>query len=396
MNFRGNISIYIVTTKIFQKRKFSGEIFEKILYYGSLRLRLAMTGDFWIAMTGGCAFPKNVILCYNNHVNDYALVKEILKNHDAFIGDVLENEPLGPKTTFKVGGAAELFIAPQNYYSFQIALDALLKNNIRFFIMGGGSNIVFADEGFKGAVISTSKFSDTAFYAPSNISPAFGPVKLKKNDVLITCFSGTPMAAFVNFCTENNISGMEQFAGLPGSVGGAVFMNARCFEKSISDILFSASYIEYSESKISLHQELKNEDDWGYKRSPYQTGNRFITTATFLLTQKNASDNEEITAECKKYIAERVTKGHFKFPSAGSVFKNNRDFGKPSGQIIDEAGLRGTSIGGAKVADFHGNFIINTGNATAADIKALVQLVQNKVYEKYGFSLETEIIFVEN
>ena len=329
-------------------------------------------------------------------MNDYTLIKQILKNHDAFIGDILENEPLAPKTTFKIGGNADLFIAPQNYYSFQIALEVLLQNNIRFFIMGGGSNIVFTDEGFRGAVVCTTNFSDAAYFPPSNISPQFGKIKLKKDQVLVTCFSGTPMAAFVNFCTENSISGIEQFAGLPGTVGGAVFMNARCFDKSISDIIFSVSYQDYSDSKIKLQQELYNPEKWAYKTSPYQSGKKFITTATFLLTQKNASDQPDIQSECKKYISERVNKGHFKFPSAGSVFKNNHAFGKPSGMIIDEAGLRGLTCGGAKVADFHGNFIINTGNATAKDIKTLVQQVQEKVQQKFGFSLETEIIFVEN
>lgn len=331
-------------------------------------------------------------------MNKYGKIIEILKNHEAFIGDVRTDEPLAPKTTFKVGGNADLFIAPQNYYSFQIAIDALLKNDIPFFIMGGGSNLVFSDDGFKGAVVSTCNFNDTAYYPLSNMSPQFGKITLKKNELLITCFSGTPMAAFVNFCTENNISGVEQFAGLPGTVGGAVFMNARCFDKSISDIIFSVSYMDIdSKSKqIKLNQERFNPSEWAYKKSPYQDGRKFITTATFLLTQKKASENEQIVAECKKYIGERVIKGHFKFPSAGSVFKNNHAFGKPSGQIIDEAGLRGTAIGGAKVADFHGNFIINTGNAKASEIKALVKLVQDKVKQNFGFSLEPEIIFVDN
>ena len=331
-------------------------------------------------------------------MNKYGKIIEILKNHDAFIGDVRTDEPLAPKTTFKVGGNADLFIAPQNYYSFQIALDALLKNDIPFFIMGGGSNLVFSDEGFRGAVVSTCNFNDTAYYPLSNMSPQFGKITLKKNEVLITCFSGTPMAAFVNFCIENNISGVEQFAGLPGTVGGAVFMNARCFDKSISDIIFSVSYMEIDSKakQIKLNQERFNPSEWAYKKSPYQDGNKFITTATFLLTQKKASENEQIVAECKKYIGERVSKGHFKFPSAGSVFKNNHAFGKPSGQIIDEAGLRGTAIGGAKVADFHGNFIINTGNAKASEIKSLVQVVQDKVKQNFCFSLEPEIIFVDN
>lgn len=327
---------------------------------------------------------------------DYEKIIQILKNHDAFKGDILQNEPLAPKTTFKVGGPADLFIAPQNYYSFQIAMDALLQNDVRFFIMGGGSNIVFADEGFKGAVVCTSKFSDTAYYPPSNISKEFGKIELKKGQTLITCFSGTPMAALVKFCTENSISGLEQFAGLPGSVGGAVYMNARCFDLSISDRLFSVSWMDYSKEKISLEQQLLDPSEWAYKKSPFQSGKKFITTATFLLTQKNASEQPQIQTECKKYIAERVNKGHFKFPSAGSVFKNNRSFGKPSGQIIDEAGLRGYTIGGAKVADFHGNFIVNVKDAKAAQIKELVEYVQAQVQQKYGFSLESEIIFVEN
>ena len=340
---------------------------------------------------------KNPLKLYNIcTVSNYKIIIENLNNHDAFIGDIRENEPLAPKTTFKVGGCADLFIAPQNYYSFQIAMDALLKADVPFFIMGGGSNIVFSDQGFHGAVVSTCNFNDTAYYQPSNVSPQFGKVELKQGQTLITCFSGTPMAALVKFCTENTISGMEQFAGLPGSVGGAVYMNARCFDCSISDRIFSVSWMDYSEKKITLQQERFDPAKWDYKKSPYQQGKKFITTATFLLNQKNASEQDKIAAECKKYISERVNKGHFKFPSAGSVFKNNRSFGKPSGQIIDEAGLRGYTLGGAKVADFHGNFIINTGNATASDIKNLTNYVQEQVQQKFGFLLEPEIIFVEN
>lgn len=334
--------------------------------------------------------------CYNKTVSDYQKIIQNLKNHDAFIGDILQDEPLAPKTTFKVGGPADLFIAPQNYYSFQIVMEELLQSKIPFFILGGGSNLVFPDEGFRGAIVCTSKFNDTAYFQPSNISPAFGKITLKKNQTLITCFSGTPMAALVNFCTQNSISGLEPFAGLPGSVGGAVYMNARCFDCSISDKIFSVSWMDYSNKKIQLNQELFDATKWAYKKSPYQQGKKFITTATFLLEQKKESEQEGIKEECKKYIAERVNKGHFKFPSAGSVFKNNRSFGKPSGQIIDEAGLRGYAIGGAKVADFHGNFIINTGNATASDIKKLTEYVQAQVQKKYGFLLEPEIIFVEN
>ncbi len=329
-------------------------------------------------------------------MNNYESVIQTLNNHDAFKGDILLNEPLAQKTTFKIGGNADLFIAPENYYSFQIALDALLQNNVRFFILGGGSNVVFNDEGFKGAVISTHKYNDSAIFPAGDCPKEFGKISLKKDQVLVTCFSGTPMASLVNFCLEKNISGVEQFAGLPGTVGGAAFMNARCFEKSISDIIFSVSYMDFSTGKVELKREKFDPSKWAYKKSPYQTGKIFIITTTFLLTQKKERNHDDIQKLCKYYINERVSKGHFKYPSAGSVFKNNHDFGKPSGKIIDEAGLRGYSIGGAKIADFHGNFIINVNNATCSDVKQLVEHTIKTVKNKFNFTLEPEIIFTDN
>ncbi|MBR5646158.1 MAG: UDP-N-acetylmuramate dehydrogenase [Treponema sp.] len=318
---------------------------------------------------------------------------QVLHNHDAFKGKISRDEPLAPKTTFKVGGNADLFIAPENYYSFQIAIESLLKFQIPFFILGGGSNIVMNDEGVKGAVISTQAFNDAEIFPAGDCPKEFGKIELDKNQVLVTCFSGTPMASLVNFCTDKNFSGLEQFAGLPGTVGGAVYMNARCFEKSISDILFSVSYMDYSEGKVTLKKDRYNPSDWAYKKSPYQNNKTFITTATFILIRKKESEKPLIQNECKKYINERVSKGHFKYPSAGSVFKNNHAFGKPSGQIIDEAGLKGYQIGGAKIADFHGNFIINFNKASSKDIEQLVNHTIETVQKKFGFVLEPEIIF---
>ena len=123
---------------------------------------------------------------------------------------------------------------------------------------------------------------------------------------------------------------------------------------------------------------------------------KIILSGTFLLTKCDESEHKRIEADCKKYISERVDKGHFKYPSAGSVFKNNHDFGKPSGKIIDEAGLKGFAIGGAQIAPFHGNFIINVNNAKARDISDLVKHVQICVKEKFNFDLEPEIIFLNN
>ena len=339
---------------------------------------------------------KASILIYNIFVNNIEAIIEKIRGYEVFQGQILENEPLAPKTTFKIGGKARLFIAPENYNSFQKVISILISMNQKFFILGGGSNVVFPDEDFEPVIISTQAFNDVEIFEAEDLPFDFGKVTLEPNQMLVTCFSGTSMASFVNFCTQNNLSGAEEFAGLPGTIGGAVFMNARCFNKSISDILFSVSYMDYSTENVKLRHSRYNPDEWAYKKSPFQNNNLFITTTTFILEQKSEEQHQQIADTCRHFIVERISKGHFKFPSAGSVFKNNHEFGKPSGQIIDEAGLRGYKIGDAQVAPFHGNFIINLGKAKRDDVKALVEYIQEIVLKKYSFKLEPEIIFVDN
>lgn len=299
------------------------------------------------------------------------------------------NEPLAPKSTFKVGGNAELYITPQNVEQLESSLSALHSAEIPYFLTGGASNVVYPDGTYKGAIINTQAIKEI-FYDPDEKTP--------DGSSLVTCQCGLPMAAFVDFCTRKNLSGAEQFAGLPGTVGGAVYMNARCFDRSISDILYSTSHIEFSGDKARQVELPFNSGDWDYKKSPFQASEsqpqRYITQATFRLTPAGEAAHDRIAADCKKYIAERVDKGHFKYPSAGSVFKNNHAFGAPSGKLIDQCGLKGLTIRGAQIAPFHGNFIINTGNATAADIKDLVKATQKAVHDKFGFDLEPEIIFI--
>lgn len=299
-----------------------------------------------------------------------------------------QNQTLQNKNTFKISAAADLFIAPKTIEELALSLSIAANSNLPYFVLGGGSNIVFPEH-YNGIIISTEALNQISVE----------PFPSDTTKVLVTCSAGTPTATFVNFCTKNNISGAEQFAGLPGSLGGACFMNARCFNKSISDILYSTEHIELDSKGTTQIITLPfDSTKWDYKLSPFQTQKpdlKIVTSATFLLEQKSESQHQEIEADCKKYISERVDKGHFKYPSAGSVFKNNHDFGAPSGKLIDQAGLRGTQIGGAKIADFHGNFIINVNNATQKDIKDLVELTQKTVKEKFGFLLEPEIIFVD-
>ena len=300
-----------------------------------------------------------------------------------------ENEALAPKSTFKVGGTARLFITPQTPEQLESTISAVRSAELPYFVTGGASNVVYPDGIYEGAIISTQGIKEI-IYDPDEIT--------SDGSVLVTCQCGVPMAAFVDFCTRKNLTGAEQFAGLPGTVGGAVYMNARCFDRSISDILYSTTHLQYKGDKAQQIELPFDSKDWDYKISPFQStkdkNQLYITHATFRHTPAGASAHDRITADCKKYIAERVNKGHFKYPSAGSVFKNNHAFGAPSGKLIDNCGLKGLTCGGAQIAPFHGNFIINTGSATAADIKSLVSQAQKAVYEKFGFNLEPEIIFI--
>lgn len=285
------------------------------------------------------------------------------------------DEPMSEHTTFKVGGKADVFFEPSTIEELKTLIEFLETNSQPFFVFGGGSNLVVSDDGIEGAVICTRKMNG---------------ISLIKNDesLYLKCAAGSLIDEISEFCEKNSISGLETFSGLPGTIGGAVFMNARCYEHSISDVLKSAVYFDEDSKTIKTYEF--NEADWAYKKSPFQNKKAVILEAELKCA---AGEKEQIKALNSHYVDDRKGKGHFKFPSAGSVFKNNHDFGSPSGKIIDQAGLRGLSIGGAQIAPWHGNFIINTGNATAKDIHNLVEHIIEEVKKQTGFVLEPEIIF---
>ena len=325
------------------------------------------------------------------NMQDSNSIRKLVENFKLthkFAGHILFDEPMKNRTSFKIGGNAPLFIEPANKDYLVSVLDFLKTEDISYFVLGGCTNVVVSDEGFDGAVLSTAGLNyiqtvDMAAREQNGTNPG--------KTAFIKCGAGTPVASFVNFCRNNCLEGAEQFAGLPGSVGGAVYMNARCFDRSISDLFHSADFINMPDNaKSSLSFK---ESDWAYKVSPFQNTNKIITSVVFRLTQCSIEHKADILERCEYYINQRKIKGHFKFPSAGSVFRNNRSFGKSSGQIIDEAGLKGMKIGGAQIAPWHGNFIINTGNASQKDVKELVNFIVNVVKEKRNFVLQPEIIF---
>jgi UDP-N-acetylmuramate dehydrogenase len=278
-------------------------------------------------------------------------------------------------TTFKVGGPADVWVRPETQ-SFPEYAAALLRSaktaEIPVCILGGGANLVAADRGIRGIVLDTTGWT--------------GLVPPEKDGVVFR--AGTVVDAAVEEAAVRGWGGLEFLAGMPGAIGGAVWMNARCYDKSVSDVLTEVEILDENRNRSLVPVR---ERDYGYKKSPFQDRDVLILSARFRLEDRAEGD---IRREMAAHRRDREEKGHYRFPSAGSAFKNNRAFGKPTGQIIDELGLRGFALGGAEVAPWHGNIIINRGNAKAADIRALVETLICKVQEARGVSLEPEILFV--
>lgn len=299
-------------------------------------------------------------------------------------------EKLCRHDSFKIGGEAALFVEAENVDSLCFVMDEIWREKIPYFILGGGTNVVFADEGFAGIVVSTKKIG--AISILENCEKKIDEIyETKSEEKIIVCEAGAGTNALVNFACTHGIAGLEEFAGLPGTVGGAVYMNARCFEKEISDVARKISWIEWDGEKSVLREKIFSKENWGYKKSPFTGTQKIVTRVGFALPQ--SQKNSELEKRAREFVALRKQKGHFEFPCAGSVFKNNRAFGEPSGKIIESLGLKGTQIGGAQIAPFHANIIINTGGAKCSDVRALMELIKREAKSRLGFDLEEEIIF---
>jgi UDP-N-acetylmuramate dehydrogenase len=290
--------------------------------------------------------------------------------------DIRYDEPMSLHTTFKVGGPADCYLCPggENFPFFCASLLSRVKEEaLPFFILGGGANIAVSDRGIRGIVLDTGAWKGSV---------------LTEEGLIIK--SGTTADEAVERAADLGLCGLEFLAGMPGTLGGAVFMNARCYGREISDVLAWTEIIDFNNGESLVKRVTAEKIDFSYKRSPFQGKDNLILAACLKLSYGN---KERTYYEMKKNKQDRQDKGHYLFPCAGSAFKNNRDFGKPTGQIIDELGLKGFSLGGAQIAPFHGNIVINTGSASAADIRALMNETAERVKKAAGFILEPEIIF---
>lgn len=299
---------------------------------------------------------------------------EKINTEASFKGELVFGEPLKNHTTFKVGGPADVWVRPEAdiFPSYVARLGKITQQEgVPLFILGGGANVVVSDRGIRGVVLDTTAWTGWDWL-----------------DGAVEARSGTPVDTVATACAQRGSGGLEFLAGMPGTVGGALWMNARCYGSSVSDVLLETTFLDEAWEKRVLPFK---PEDFSYKRSPFQGRSVLILSGRFRLVPEEPGELEKKMTE---YREDRESKGHYRFPSAGSAFKNNRDFGKPTGMIIDELGLRGLRVGDAEVAPWHGNIIINRGRASAHDIRHLTEIVAQRVLEQRGLRLEREILFV--
>lgn len=284
-----------------------------------------------------------------------------------FRGKILVQEPLSNYTTMRIGGPADLLLIPEDKNDAVNLLTYLQENNIEFLIIGKGSNILVSDEGVRGLVINF----------------AHGLNQLRLENEYIYVETGVIMSRFVDFCIQNRRQGFEKLAGIPGTVGGALVMNAGAYGCQISDYLVGVEVIRNG----VLIDISKEKLQFSYRNSSLT--NEILVSAKFYLTSGDISEMQKTRAE---YLRKRNLVQPLNYPNMGSVFKNPPN--NYAAKLIEQAELKGLQIGDAKVSEKHGNFIVNLGNAKALDVIQLINKIRKTVYEKFKIVLEPEIKFI--
>lgn len=279
-------------------------------------------------------------------------------------------EPMASHTTFRIGGLADCFVQLENTEQLIKVQKYLSQVGVPFFILGNGSNLLVSDAGFRGVILQ--------------IGSKMSGVTVEGN--VIVAQAGASMAQIARTAMEHELTGMEFASGIPGTIGGGVVMNAGAYGGELSQIVTQVNVVN-SEGEI---MELDNETmEFGYRTSTIRN-NSFTVTEIILRLEKG--DRQQIRERMEELAARRREKQPLEYPSAGSTFK--RPKGYYAGQLIMEAGLRGFQCGGAKVSDKHCGFVINTGNATAEDVRTLIREVQARVKDRFNVDLETEVLFL--
>jgi len=298
---------------------------------------------------------------YNTGTIQQELLRFVDRDH------ICPNCSMKPYTTMKVGGPAALLLLPVSAGELFGALEVTEKFDVPYVIMGNGSNLIFDDEGYDGIVI--------------RIAGGLDHLRIEGN--IIFAEAGTLLTTVAQAAAQAGLTGMEFACGIPGSVGGAVYMNGGAYGGEMSQIVHSVSSI----SRAGIMKDRPGKElDFSYRKSVFQENGETIFGVKLLLAQ---GDPRTIQEKIEEYTRRRTTRQPLRYPSSGSFFR--RPPGHFAGALIEEAGLKGLSCGGAQISDLHAGFIINTGQATAADILDLMRIVQETVLSRTGVLLEPEV-----
>lgn len=279
-------------------------------------------------------------------------------------GEVLENEPLKDRTTYRIGGSARLLVCPKDFEDLQKLNHLMRTAGVPRFILGGGANVLVSDAGFSGIVVHLKHFNRLEFQGST-----------------VAAGAGLGLDTFVSTCLKRGLAGLERLSGIPGTLGGALRMNAGAFDAEVSDHLLEVECMDFEGNRRFL---AKSEVGFAYRQAPV-IRDTYILGATFNFPTGAA---EELFMVREEILSRRYEKQPWQYPTAGSVFK--RPPGHYTGKLIEDLGLKGTRIGRAQISSKHAGIIINLGGATAADVLGLIRLAQSEVLEKYGVNLELE------
>ena len=281
---------------------------------------------------------------------------------------IQEGEPLAPRTTFRIGGPADRLYTLENLGQLKGLLQALEQGNIPRMVLGKGSNLLVSDKGYRGAVLA--------------LAGEFQKVELLPGGRVLAG-AGAPLASVCAFARDRGLSGLEFAWGIPGSIGGAAYMDAGAYGGEMKDVVVKVRHL----TPDGQEGEAQGEDlAFGYRKSRYVGSGEIITQVEF---QLEPGDPAAIAGKMEELMGRRKDKQPYDMPSAGSVFK--RPEGHFAGTLIEQAGLKGRSVGGAQVSPKHAGFIVNTGGATCQDVLDLIVLIQKTVQEKFGVALEPEV-----
>lgn len=273
---------------------------------------------------------------------------------------------LSTLTTYKTGGIAKLVVYPNNINNLKQMLKLIHKYNIKYFILGKGSNTLFSDKEFNGVIIKLDKLNN---------------FKIKQTEIYVE--SGMILSKLVQASVKNELTGLEFAIGIPGTIGGAIYMNAGAYGNNMSNIVKSVIVLN---EKFQIKEIPLEKLKFDYRYSIFQANKNLICVAANIKLEHG--NHDEIASKIKENLLKRKNSQPLEYPSAGSVFRNPK--GNNAGKIIEELGLKGKNIGGAEISTKHANFIINKNNASSSDILNLIKLVQKEVKDKYKIDLKLE------